>query len=167
MCVCAFVCVCVCVCVCAFVCVCLCVCCVCLCVCVLCVCVCVCVYVCVRACTRMLMSCLYKHLCVWTFICVYARVWEGVSLCVKWIINLCPQEADDPKFDTTIQGPWMRKWEMVHMNRHTDALTDDKLSWHKNWWKLQRKPLFNSHANSPYWHQKLWNRCDAKVELSR
>ncbi|KAK7104220.1 phytanoyl-CoA dioxygenase domain-containing protein 1-like [Littorina saxatilis] len=41
-------------------------------------------------------------------------------------------EADDPKFDTTIQGPWMRRWEMVHMNRHTDVLSDDKLSWHKN-----------------------------------
>ena len=42
------------------------------------------------------------------------------------------QEADNPKFDTTIQGPWMRKWEMVHMNQHTDSLNNEKLSWHKN-----------------------------------
>ncbi|KAK7484969.1 hypothetical protein BaRGS_00023747 [Batillaria attramentaria] len=41
-------------------------------------------------------------------------------------------EAEDPRFDTTIQGPWMRKWEMVHMNRHTDTLSNDASSWHKN-----------------------------------
>ncbi|OWF42670.1 phytanoyl-CoA dioxygenase-like [Mizuhopecten yessoensis] len=25
----------------------------------------------------------------------------------------------DPEFDTTIQGPWMKKWDIVHMNQHT------------------------------------------------
>ena len=29
---------------------------------------------------------------------------------------------DDDEFDTTIQGPWMKKWELVHKNRHTDRL---------------------------------------------
>mmetsp|Transcript_23430 Transcript_23430/g.36660 ORF Transcript_23430/g.36660 Transcript_23430/m.36660 type:complete len:109 (+) Transcript_23430:1238-1564(+) len=27
-----------------------------------------------------------------------------------------------PELDTTIVGPWMRKWELVHHNRHTEAL---------------------------------------------
>ncbi|KAK7103955.1 phytanoyl-CoA dioxygenase domain-containing protein 1 homolog [Littorina saxatilis] len=43
-----------------------------------------------------------------------------------------PQEEGEDKFDTTIQGPWMKKWEMVHMNRHTAMLSDDVTSWHKN-----------------------------------
>lgn len=41
------------------------------------------------------------------------------------------QIPDDPEFDTTIQGPWMKKWDIVHMNQHTSKLTDDILSsWH-------------------------------------
>ncbi|KAK7488659.1 hypothetical protein BaRGS_00020112 [Batillaria attramentaria] len=39
---------------------------------------------------------------------------------------------DAGQFDTTIQGPWMKKWEMVHQNRHTATLSDEKLTWHKN-----------------------------------
>ena len=30
------------------------------------------------------------------------------------------------EFDTTIQGPWMRQWEIVHVNRHTDAFEMQK-----------------------------------------
>lgn len=30
------------------------------------------------------------------------------------------QEEDE--FDTTIVGPWMTKWEVVHHNRHTASL---------------------------------------------
>ncbi|XP_071163553.1 phytanoyl-CoA dioxygenase domain-containing protein 1 homolog [Mytilus edulis] len=38
---------------------------------------------------------------------------------------------DDPEFDTTIQGPWMKKWDIVHMNQHTSKLTEDLFSsWH-------------------------------------
>lgn len=41
------------------------------------------------------------------------------------------EEKDD--FDTTIQGPWMKKWEMVHQNRHTAKLSDEPgLTWNKN-----------------------------------
>ncbi|KAK3087156.1 hypothetical protein FSP39_002452 [Pinctada imbricata] len=29
--------------------------------------------------------------------------------------------ADDHEFDTTIQGPWMKKWELTHHNVHTQA----------------------------------------------
>lgn len=41
------------------------------------------------------------------------------------------QLPDDPEFDTTIQGPWMKKWDIVHMNQHTSKLTEDLFSsWH-------------------------------------
>lgn len=29
-------------------------------------------------------------------------------------------QRNDNDFDTTISGPWIRKWELVHSNRHTD-----------------------------------------------
>ena len=33
--------------------------------------------------------------------------------------------------DTAIAGPWMRKWDIVHMNRHTDKLLENEnLTWH-------------------------------------
>ncbi|XP_076450424.1 1-deoxypentalenic acid 11-beta-hydroxylase-like [Babylonia areolata] len=41
-------------------------------------------------------------------------------------------EEDQDQFETTIQGPWMKKWEMVHTNRHTDKLDEGKLTWHKS-----------------------------------
>ncbi|XP_005105567.1 uncharacterized protein LOC101849867 isoform X4 [Aplysia californica] len=41
-------------------------------------------------------------------------------------------KEDEDEFDTTIVGPWMKKWEMTHTNRHTARLTDETLaSWHK------------------------------------
>jgi len=40
------------------------------------------------------------------------------------------KEAEE-EFDTTIVGPWMKKWEMTHTNRHTERLTQDtEASWH-------------------------------------
>lgn len=30
------------------------------------------------------------------------------------------QDLEEEEFDTTIQGPWMKKWEIVHMNKHVD-----------------------------------------------
>lgn len=38
---------------------------------------------------------------------------------------------DVDKFDTTIHGPWMLRWEITHNNRHTQALKDSGgSSWH-------------------------------------
>ncbi|XP_076463677.1 phytanoyl-CoA dioxygenase domain-containing protein 1-like [Babylonia areolata] len=53
------------------------------------------------------------------------------NMALKAVAKDCAEE-ENPEFDTTIQGPWMRKWELVHMNRHTDALEEDKLTWHKS-----------------------------------
>ncbi|XP_076090854.1 putative alpha-ketoglutarate-dependent hypophosphite dioxygenase [Mytilus galloprovincialis] len=30
------------------------------------------------------------------------------------------EPAEESEFDLTMPGPWMKKWEMVHMNMHTD-----------------------------------------------
>jgi hypothetical protein len=29
--------------------------------------------------------------------------------------------TDEDEFDTTLHGPWMKRWEIVHHNRHTAA----------------------------------------------
>lgn len=42
--------------------------------------------------------------------------------------------VDDPDFDTTIVGPWMERWEIMHHNRHTAAYEkngDNSTSWTK------------------------------------
>ncbi|XP_013396291.1 uncharacterized protein LOC106163289 [Lingula anatina] len=41
------------------------------------------------------------------------------------------KEMDD--FDTTIVGPWMKKWKIVHHNRHTKNISEETLSsWHNH-----------------------------------
>ncbi|XP_076463481.1 phytanoyl-CoA dioxygenase domain-containing protein 1-like [Babylonia areolata] len=35
------------------------------------------------------------------------------------------QKGDESRYNTLIVGPWMKKWEIVHTNRHTDALTNE------------------------------------------
>jgi hypothetical protein len=47
------------------------------------------------------------------------------------IAELKQRQEDDP-FDTTISGPWMHNWPIVHHNRHTAKLTTDSTSWHKS-----------------------------------
>ena len=32
------------------------------------------------------------------------------------------QQVDE--FDTTLAGPWMNRWDIVHHNRHTASVTD-------------------------------------------
>ena len=43
-------------------------------------------------------------------------------------------KATEDEFDTTIYGPWMRRWEIVHHNKHTEAhdlhINDSGSSWH-------------------------------------
>lgn len=56
--------------------------------------------------------------------------WSKQKDSVKDLQDVLPN-AEDADFDTTIQGPWMKKWDLVHHNQHTAKLTDGKqLSWH-------------------------------------
>ncbi|KAK3595964.1 hypothetical protein CHS0354_032478 [Potamilus streckersoni] len=45
--------------------------------------------------------------------------------------DIIPQ-AEESEFDTTIQGPWMKKWEIVHVNRHVEKMdpSKDYATWH-------------------------------------
>jgi hypothetical protein len=36
------------------------------------------------------------------------------------------QDLEEEEFDTTIQGPWMKKWEIVHMNKHVDRFMEQE-----------------------------------------
>lgn len=49
---------------------------------------------------------------------------------VDEIDELKGREPEDP-FDTTISGPWMHNWPIVHHNRHTAMLKANSTSWHK------------------------------------
>lgn len=45
----------------------------------------------------------------------------------NWLL----QNAEEKDFDTTIQGPWMKKWDLVNHNTHTAKMEDDvKSTWH-------------------------------------
>lgn len=59
---------------------------------------------------------------------------DGVNRAVvqkESVRDIIPQ-AEDEEFDTTIQGPWMKKWEIVHVNQHVAKLDREKdtASWH-------------------------------------
>ncbi|KAL4238057.1 hypothetical protein ACF0H5_002768 [Mactra antiquata] len=34
--------------------------------------------------------------------------------------------TEDPDFDTTLPGPWMKKWEIIHMNKHVERYKRDE-----------------------------------------
>ena len=46
---------------------------------------------------------------------------------IQEVEALAPDE-EDPEFDATIPGPWMKKWEIVHMNKHTDKFLKDEIA---------------------------------------
>ena len=59
---------------------------------------------------------------------------EGVDRHVvskESVKDVIPQ-AEDEDFDTTIQGPWMKKWDVVHVNQHVAKLEKNKdyATWH-------------------------------------
>ncbi|XP_060071963.1 uncharacterized protein LOC132551834 [Ylistrum balloti] len=38
------------------------------------------------------------------------------------------ENTNEDEFDTTIQGPWMKKWEIVHVNRHVESYREDRVA---------------------------------------
>ncbi|XP_062615047.1 uncharacterized protein LOC134276778 [Saccostrea cucullata] len=56
--------------------------------------------------------------------------WAKQKESVKDLKGILPN-TEDAEFDTTMPGPWMKKWELVHHNEHTDKLKEIKeLTWH-------------------------------------
>lgn len=45
------------------------------------------------------------------------------------VSELRDRKENDP-FDTTISGPWMANWPLVHHNRHTATLRENSTNWH-------------------------------------
>ena len=41
-------------------------------------------------------------------------------------ISFQPDKPAEDPFDTTISGPWMGKWEIVHMNKHVERYLRDE-----------------------------------------
>ena len=56
--------------------------------------------------------------------------------------RLCGQDLAEEEFDTTIQGPWMRKWEIVHMNKHVDRFLSQEAA--------------TRHAPASTWKSATW-----------
>lgn len=50
---------------------------------------------------------------------------------VKNEIPELKDKVENDPFDTTISGPWMHNWPIIHHNRHTANLKSDTTSWHK------------------------------------
>lgn len=48
---------------------------------------------------------------------IYIRFCKEIYILLSIFTKETPT---DEELDTTIQGPWMKKWEIVHMNAHTD-----------------------------------------------
>ena len=48
-----------------------------------------------------------------------------IDLIVK-IFTFQKENVKDPQFDTTIGGPWMNRWEIVHHNKHTAAFKNSE-----------------------------------------
>ena len=54
---------------------------------------------------------------------------DGTAQCLQFFLF----QKDKFTLDTTITGPWMKNWELTHMNRHTDGLKKEGgSSWHSH-----------------------------------
>ena len=61
----------------------------------------------------------------------YIIDWEDFAVKDRTRLQVAEMGIEEDEFDTTISGPWMRRWKIVHHNKHTESLTDDNYSkWH-------------------------------------
>ena len=58
--------------------------------------------------------------------------WEGFATIDRTKLQEEAVGYEKEEFDTTIHGPWMKRWKITHHNKHTDALTTDGSSWHSH-----------------------------------
>lgn len=58
--------------------------------------------------------------------------WEGFATTDRTKLQEEAVGYEKEAFDTTIHGPWMKRWKIKHHNKHTDALTTDGSSWHSH-----------------------------------
>ncbi|OWF47739.1 uncharacterized protein LOC110454003 [Mizuhopecten yessoensis] len=52
--------------------------------------------------------------------------WENFDRTVRHkLLRSAAVEEEEDEFDTTVPGPWMKKWEIVHVNHHVDSYRAD------------------------------------------
>ena len=64
----------------------------------------------------------------------YQIDWEEFATLDRQILQAEEMgHLSEDQFDTTIHGPWMRRWKIVHHNKHTESLkTAGGSSWHSH-----------------------------------
>ena len=60
----------------------------------------------------------------------YIIDWEGFATLDRTKLQMESEDSIDDPFDTTIHGPWMKRWEITHPNRHTESMKAAGSSWH-------------------------------------
>ncbi|XP_078484605.1 uncharacterized protein LOC100178123 [Ciona intestinalis] len=64
----------------------------------------------------------------------YVVDWSELSGCCRSQLQMKKVDEDDTDLHPEIAGPWMKRWDIVHHNRHTELLNHHKdtyTSWHK------------------------------------
>ena len=62
----------------------------------------------------------------------YIINWEGFATIDRHKLQNESINYESNPFDTRIYGPWMKRWEITHHNRHTESLTTGGSSWHSH-----------------------------------
>ena len=63
----------------------------------------------------------------------YQIDWENFATLDRQILQAEEMgQVSEEEFDTTIHGPWMKRWKIVHHNKHTEALKTMGSSWHSH-----------------------------------
>ena len=62
----------------------------------------------------------------------YVTNWEGFATIDRHKLQNESINYESDPFDTRIYGPWMKRWEITHHNRHTESLTTGGSSWHSH-----------------------------------
>ena len=61
----------------------------------------------------------------------YKIQWEGFAALDRTMLQNQAMGVSSDEFDTSIHGPWMKRWSITHHNKHTQSMEDNKgSSWH-------------------------------------
>jgi hypothetical protein len=63
----------------------------------------------------------------------YVIDWEDFAVKDRTKLQVADMGIVEDEFDTTISGPWMRRWKIVHHNKHTESLSatgENYTKWH-------------------------------------
>ena len=58
--------------------------------------------------------------------------WEGFATLNRTKLQMENVSGPYDPFDTTIHGPWMKRWEITHPNKHTESMKTGGSSWHSH-----------------------------------